>query len=191
VIDNHGGPARTVVLLSGGIDSSALLALLARRGRRVSALFVDYGQPAARREWDAARQVARRLGIEVTRADSSGLAITDAGEIAGRNGLFLLTALAVTRISNGVVAIGIHGGTEYSDCGDAFVAAMQSVFDIYRDGTVRVAAPFVSFGKADVWRLATEIGTPLDCTYSCELGLDQPCGRCLSCGDVERLHAGS
>jgi len=52
-----------VLLLSGGLDSTTVAALARREGYEVSALTVHYGQSHAR-EVDAARGVARALGLE-------------------------------------------------------------------------------------------------------------------------------
>ncbi|MBU6376083.1 MAG: 7-cyano-7-deazaguanine synthase QueC [Bdellovibrionales bacterium] len=49
--------ASTVVLLSGGLDSSANLALAHQRGDRLTALTVNYGQ----RAWQSESQAARKI----------------------------------------------------------------------------------------------------------------------------------
>lgn len=59
-----GSRARSVVLLSGGLDSAANLALCAERDHPVLALTVDYGQRAARKEIDAARSLSAHYGVE-------------------------------------------------------------------------------------------------------------------------------
>lgn len=58
--DAGGSPA--VVLLSGGLDSMVVAALAKARGHTLHALSIDYGQ-RHRRELDAARSIAARLGI--------------------------------------------------------------------------------------------------------------------------------
>ena len=55
--------------MSGGIDSSATALAILNEGYETSGLFVDYGQPAARSEWRAARDVAHGLGIGIDRVD--------------------------------------------------------------------------------------------------------------------------
>ena len=50
-----------VVLLSGGIDSAAVLAAYMSPRHPVKALFVDYGQPARRSERAAAQAILREL----------------------------------------------------------------------------------------------------------------------------------
>lgn len=52
-----------LVLLSGGLDSTTVASLALMQGYELQAVTLDYGQ-SHRRELDAARQVAQRLGIQ-------------------------------------------------------------------------------------------------------------------------------
>jgi 7-cyano-7-deazaguanine synthase len=61
------------------------------------------------------------------------------------------------------------------------------VLDFYTYGKVVMAAPFVDWNKVDIAIYCVTEGLPMDLTYSCELGLDQPCGRCKSCIDLMTL----
>lgn len=58
----NAGGSPAVVLLSGGLDSMVVAALAKARGHTLHALSIDYGQ-RHRRELDAARSIADRLGI--------------------------------------------------------------------------------------------------------------------------------
>ena len=55
--------AEAVVLLSGGLDSSTLLAIARERGFEVVALTFDYGQKHVR-ELESAKKVANRMGVK-------------------------------------------------------------------------------------------------------------------------------
>jgi 7-cyano-7-deazaguanine synthase len=55
--------ARSIVLLSGGLDSATNLALCAEHDQPVLAITLDYGQQAARREVEAARRLAEYYAV--------------------------------------------------------------------------------------------------------------------------------
>lgn len=67
--DSAGGKTLSVVLLSGGLDSSANLAFAAERDTVVLALHIDYGQRAAAPEWKAAQAIAEYYGVKVERLE--------------------------------------------------------------------------------------------------------------------------
>jgi 7-cyano-7-deazaguanine synthase len=181
-------PLRTV-LLSGGVDSSCLLALCAdEHDDDLEALFVDYGQGPARREDAAATALAKTYGAELRRA-SITIGPIGPGEIPARNALLLHVALATARARPTTIMIGIHAGTPYLDCSPEFLAAMRVSFDLHRGGAIQLAAPFISWSKSEVYAYAQAMSVPLELTYSCETS-DTPCGTCPSCLDREMLDAG-
>jgi 7-cyano-7-deazaguanine synthase len=141
---------RALVLLSGGLDSATAAAWARDRGYALSALSVDYGQ-RHRVELDAARDVARALGIgdhvvlPIDLAAFGGSALLDTAipvpkdrseaELAvgipstyvpARNTVFLSLALAMaeTRGADAIV-VGVNAVdySGYPDCRPEFVAA--------------------------------------------------------------------
>jgi 7-cyano-7-deazaguanine synthase len=177
------------VLLSGGVDSACLLALCTQEGQHADALFVEYGQRAAEKERAAATAVAEAFGAGLRHARVSIGPIVE-GEIPGRNALLVHIALATAGPAPASIMLGIHAGTPYRDCTPAFVEAMQVSLDAHRDGTLQLAAPFVTWSKAEVYAYARVMAVPLELTYSCEAGTAPPCGTCPSCRDRELLDAG-
>lgn len=186
----HARP-KTTVLLSGGIDSTACLAYYLDHGARVEALFIDYGQAAAKREASAARLICQHFRVPLKTLKLAGASRKNAGLIVGRNAFLLLSAELESNGRSRIVALGIHSGTKYPDCSPIFVAKMQSIFDIYAGGVLQIAAPFLKWRKPDVWAFAKARNVPLRLTYSCERGLRQPCASCESCLDLEALRASS
>jgi 7-cyano-7-deazaguanine synthase len=178
-----------MVLLSGGIDSTACVAFYLSQGFSLSALFVDYGQLSSHSESEAAAAVSEHYRIPLRRTAISGLRQRSGGYIPGRNAFLLFNALLAFRSDAGIIGIGIHSGTTYQDCSEQFVKQMQSSFDLYTDGRISIGAPFLRWNKLEVWHYSQDAGAPLHLTYSCELGRQQPCGECLSCKDTEALHA--
>lgn len=191
MVQNRSNSGKVRVLLSGGIDSSACVAFYLEQGFSVNGIFVDYGQIAAPREIEAARAIARHYNIPFSRLTWSGLHKKKAGFIRGRNAFLLVAALMELPEDAGILALGIHLGTEYLDCTPPFVRNMQSIFDTYTGGMIQIGAPFLEWTKSDIWMYCKSQGVPLEITYSCERGTDQPCGICLSCRDLEVLRAGT
>ena len=181
----------TYVLLSGGMDSAACAAYYLDLGRPVRGLFVDFGQPASRSESISAQAVAAHYGFPLDCARLRGDRVFGQGEIKGRNGYLLLTALMLCPSHVAVIAMGIHSGTQYYDCTPSFVDAINAVFDGYTDGQIRFEAPFLDWEKPLIWAYCRSRGVPVQFTYSCEARSNRPCGECLSCIDRRALDAGS
>lgn len=183
------GQTRVQVLVSGGIDSAALLAFYLRQRFNVQALFMDFGQPAAKEESHAARLVCEHFGTQLSIMTAKCGAVFSPGEISGRNAFLVFAALLKCRPQSGIIAIGVHEGAPYYDCSEGFFKSIQTVVDGYSAGRIKVTAPFLKWPKQIIWEFARNVGVPLDATYSCEKGGVRPCGECLSCKDRKALSA--
>jgi 7-cyano-7-deazaguanine synthase len=177
----------SVILLSGGVDSTALAALTKDQGLRSSALFIDYGQAARAAEHASSRAVAEAYGLPWREVQVAGVRFAQ-GEIRGRNAFFVHLALLAFHAPSGVVYLGIHAGTGYRDCSPEFVELIQGSLDFHTGGQVRLAAPFLEARKAEVYALAASLDVPFELTYSCEAA-STPCGACESCRDRAMLDA--
>jgi 7-cyano-7-deazaguanine synthase len=149
--------AEAVVLLSGGLDSSTVLAIAKERGRAVTALTFDYGQKH-KRELNSARRIARHFKVEehiVVPLDIGPLLrsslTTQSMEIPegrtgdrasddvpstyvpSRNIVFLSIGASVAE-SRGAVSIFIAANSVdfsgYPDCTPEFMEAFQKVLDV-------------------------------------------------------------
>jgi len=201
---------RSVVLLSGGLDSATALALVRARGDECHTLAFDYGQ-RHRAELAAARRVSNALGaaahreIRVSLGDIGGSALTDpriavpkhggAGipvtYVPARNTVFLSLGLALAevvvadRIVIGVNAVDYSG---YPDCRPEYIAAFQALAALatkrgVEGGAVVIDAPLITLSKADIIRRGLELNVDYSLTVSCYQADTQgrACGRCDSC----------
>jgi 7-cyano-7-deazaguanine synthase len=193
-----------LVLLSGGLDSTTLLA--ARKDMVGLALSVDYGQRHAR-ELVAARQIAGHYGIEHEVLDLSGWgalltgsALTDrsvtvphghyadesmrATIVPNRNATFLMAAVGVAQ-ARGLsrVCTAVHAGDHpiYPDCRPDFIIAADSCAFLATGGAVEVRGPFLGITKTGIAELAGRLGVPVGLTWSCYEGGDVHCGQCGTC----------
>ncbi|PZG39903.1 7-cyano-7-deazaguanine synthase QueC [Spongiactinospora gelatinilytica] len=204
--------ADTVVLASGGLDSTVLAYHLRDKGRRIRMISFDYGQ-RHRRELQAAALVGTALRVTHDVVDLSvlgrllgGSALTDdsvavpdghytdssmqATIVPNRNAI--LTAIAVGIASAhgcGQVALGVHAGDHpvYPDCRPDFVELADRIAQAATANTVRVMAPFVTWSKGEIVGHGAALGVPYDLTWSCYRGELLHCGRCGTC--VERREA--
>lgn len=151
-------------------------------------LFIDYGQAAAAQEEKAATAIAKfyRLPLRICRWTSGEP--KGEGLILGRNAFLLFAAMMEMRQSSGSIAIGIHAGTPYFDCGPSFRSAIQALVQGYSVGRIAIQAPFESWTKGEIWQFCRERKVPVELTYSCERGENPiPCGECASCKDLKAL----
>lgn len=152
---------RAVLLLSGGLDSTTLLALARSEGLDVHALTFRYGQRHAV-ELEAAQRVARHFGVthhvvaDIDLRAVGGSALTSEIEVPkdrspdalshgvpvtyvpARNTIFLSFALAwaevlgATAIFIGVNALDYSG---YPDCRPEYIEAFQRMADLATKGS--------------------------------------------------------
>lgn len=171
------------ILMSGGIDSAATVAACRGLYASKSGLFVDYGQPAGRSEWEAVLRIAQHFSLDTARLDVGLKMSSRQGEYFGRNALLLLAAASSSEVRPLSIALGIHSMCPYYDTTPLFVRDMQRLLDGYSGGEIGLTAPFLSHTKAEVIRYAKNVGIPLELTYSCEVQDAPPCGQCPSCRD--------
>lgn len=75
----------------------------------------------------------------------------------------------------------------YPDCRPEFYAALAEVLRLgSKLGSaygvaIRVEAPIIRMGKAEIARHGVALGAPLNLTWSCYAGGERPCGACDSC----------
>ena len=200
---------RAVVLVSGGVDSVATLAIARARGFDCYALSVDYGQ-RHHAELDAAKRNTAKLGaiahkivhidlrmlggsaltddIAVPEAPTSGIPVT---YVPARNTIMLAVALGWAEVLGahdlfcGVNAVDYSG---YPDCRPEFIRAFEQLANLATKAGVEgqrfsVHAPLMAMSKADIVRAGLAHGVDFSTTVSCYQadGDGRACGRCDAC----------
>lgn len=186
---------KSVVLLSGGIDSTVALA----HTKAELALSVNYGQ-IHRRELHAAAAIAKHYGVEhhevnIASALDIPCALTGRGKIPdghaeapdatfvpGRNIVLLSLATAwANKWGYGAVVIGANADDNagYPDCRPGFIERVKEA--TLTGYGVTVWAPLLRMTKRQVIEYGRELEIPFDLTWSCYRGGADPCGRCGAC----------
>lgn len=185
-----------VNLVSGGLDSTLVSVMAKEIGMEQFPLFIDYGQRAARREWETCLAVHRALALpEPVKMDLSGfgqviasgltrenLPVKEAAFTPGRNLLFLLMGSSYAyQVGGSAVAIGLLAEqfSIFPDQRRGFLEQAERVIGTAMGRDIAVLTPLMEFGKADVVQLAEAKG--ISGTYSCHVGSAEPCGRCIAC----------
>jgi 7-cyano-7-deazaguanine synthase len=203
--------SRAVVLLSGGLDSTTVLAIARAEGLECHCLTVDYGQ-RHRIELEAARRVAIVLGAASHRVitldlraiggsaltddidvpkdqdpDSGGVPVT---YVPARNTVLLSLLLGLAEVVEadqlfiGANAVDYSG---YPDCRPAFLqtfedlAALATVAGAEHGVRYRVRAPLLDMSKADIIRRGLDLGVDYGLTWSCY----DPTPDGLACGHCD------
>jgi 7-cyano-7-deazaguanine synthase len=206
---------RSVVLLSGGMDS-CVCATLAARDTDAAALHVSYGQRTEQKERWCFERICDRLGIKqrlalenATLSVVGGSALTDsniavpearseigAGSIPVtyvpfRNAHFLAAAVSWAEVLGAAkIYIGAveQDSSGYPDCRPAYYRAFNEVIKTgTRDGNISITTPLIAMRKPEIVKLGLASGAPFDLTWSCYSREDKACGVCESC--VLRLRA--
>jgi 7-cyano-7-deazaguanine synthase len=201
---------RAVILVSGGLDSTTVLAMAKAEGYACYTLSFDYGQ-RHRAELLAAERVSQALGdvqhkvVHLNLDSIGGSALTDTGidvpeeetegipvtYVPARNTVFLSIALGWAEVLGandifiGVNAVDYSG---YPDCRPDYIEAYEVMANLATRAGVEgkkltVHTPLMDLGKDEIVRLGVELGVDYSLTVSCYQADDEgrACGKCDSC----------
>jgi 7-cyano-7-deazaguanine synthase len=199
---------KAILLFSGGMDSTVLLAQLLEGFRREDILLLTarYGNLHAEAEKRATGRIIKHYGVEIRRIalpfvekyGKGSILIHKAGEMAGAATIVplrnvILTSIAASMMANygeGDVYIGAtqSDAVFYPDCRYPFMVKMDEAIYAGSDHAVRLRSPYTQMRKSDVVKLGENLEVPWLLTYSCYLGnLNHHCGECGAC--LERKKA--
>ena len=202
----------TVLIFSGGMDSTVLLAMLKRSGHDIRTLSFDYGakhnymeERAISLLSDHYRVKNHRIPLDFINKFFKSDLLKSGGEIPKghyedesmkrtvvpfRNGIMLSIAAGFAE-SLGInkVHYGAHLGDRsiYPDCRGEFVLAMGDAMTLGTYANVQLEAPFSNITKRDIALMGRELGVPFELTWTCYVGAEIHCGKCGAC--TERREA--
>lgn len=202
---------KTVVLYSGGLDSSTCMAMAKADGFDIYAISFSYGQ-RHNHELMIAGQNAKKLGatehlvVEFDLRLMGGSALTAAIDVPkegvgqdipvtyvpARNTIFLSFALGWAEVLGasdifiGVNALDYSG---YPDCRPEYIEAYERMANLATKAGVvgtskfKIHAPLIGMSKADIIRCGVKLGVDYAMTHSCYDPTAEgfSCGKCDSC----------
>lgn len=197
---------KTIVLLSGGLDSATALFYAKKKGYKVSCLIFDYGQRHAR-EINSAARIARKAkcryqivkielpwkgsaildrDISLPKRTKSGIPVT---YVPARNTIFLSFALSYAEAAGaGEIFIGANAVdfSGYPDCRPDYYKIFNRLSKLATKAgaegkPIKINTPLIDKSKKEIILLAKKLKVPLELTWSCYRGGKKPCGICDSC----------
>ena len=203
--------SKAVILLSGGLDSTTVLAIAKSQGFECYALSFDYGQKQLS-ELASAKTIANNFGVTEHRImrvcldDIGGSALTDptievpkfekSSEIPityvpARNTIFLSFALAWAEVLDahsifiGVNALDYSG---YPDCRPEYIKAYETMANLATKQSIegvkiQIRTPLINLSKAEIVKLGQTLSVNYSITTTCYQANDkgEACGICDAC----------
>ena len=203
--------SKAIILLSGGLDSTTVLAIAKEQGYECYALSFDYGQKQ-RSELKSSKKISNQFQViehrimRISLNDIGGSALTeknisipkysDSNEIPityvpARNTIFLSFALAWAEVIDcqnifiGVNALDYSG---YPDCRPEFIKAFEDMANLATKQSVEgdrinIMTPLINMSKAEIIQTGLSLGVNYSETTSCydANANGEACGECDAC----------
>ena len=201
---------KPVILVSGGLDSTTVVAMAKSQGYDCYTLSFDYGQ-RHRSELVAAQKISELMtvhahkvvkldlgsiggsaltdsSIEVPETETTGIPVT---YVPARNTVFLSIALGWAEVLGandiflGVNAVDYSG---YPDCRPEYIKAFETMANLATKAAVEgqkltIHAPLIDLTKGQIVEAGMALGVDYSNTVSCyQANLEgEACGKCESC----------
>ncbi len=198
---------KSVVILSGGMDSATVAYKAKNLGYDIVALHFNYGQRTQNKELQSFHAICddldiqNRYVIDLDFFEQIGSALVDkkieiptggikegipVTYVPFRNGIFLSIAAAIAEKENAsklMIGVVEEDSSGYPDCRENFINSIQKAINLgTKDETkIEIVTPLIHLKKEDIVKEAIKEGVKLELTWSCYQNEDKACGVCDSC----------
>lgn len=199
----------SIILLSGGLDSTVSATIAVKKTKVLFALTFDYGQRAAKREILAAKKICRVLNIkhriielpffnEFTkcklisgkRLSANKLMHLHDVWVPNRNALFINIAAGFAEYYRAdliVTGFNFEEAREFPDNRKKFINAINKSLQLSTLRNIKVVSYVLNYTKKGIYQLGLKYLAPLQHIYSCYLGGEKMCGKCVSCSRLRTI----
>ncbi len=197
---------KSIILLSGGLDSLVCLGLCKEQYNVELALTFDYGQKSAKKEIAAAIALCKHYNIKhqiikldwlknitnttlvskenlpegIDNPETSAKAVW----VPNRNGLFLnIAASYADSYGYNYIILGANKeeGKTFPDNTEEFATRVTAEFEYSTLNRPKVLVPLINYNKNDIVNWALKKSMPLELVQSCYDSTEGHCGKCESC----------
>ena len=190
---------KSVVLLSGGLDSALVLAMAKKVSLKIVAINFLYGQ-YHKIETVFADKIAKKYEVPlisvtlplgelfVSPLSESSTPLDGPVPVPGRNTVFLSMAMAYAQ-AHDYDSIWIGANKEdyrdYPDCRKDYFESFEKVSYYSCSREIKVITPLIEYKKEDIVSASLYLEVPINNTHSCYFprgkNKDIPCKECYSC----------
>ena len=201
---------KSIVLVSGGMDSLVCAGLATKESKDVSFLHMNYGQKTSAKERECFEAIAdfykipqgKRKIIDMTFLQQiGGSSLTDdaisvknySGDsnlipdsyVPFRNSIILSLAVSwAEAVDADTLFIGANheDSPGYPDCRPSYYEAFNKVIkEGTKEGNISIKTPVIHMKKRDIVLKGKELAVPFQLSWSCYKRGDKACGICDSC----------
>ena len=200
---------KALVLFSGGLDSTTMLAMVKSDGYEITALTIDYNQRhVSEIEFSkkslSQLQINKQIIFDLDLSKIGGSALTDnipvpinsndnipTTYVPARNTIFLSLASSFAErlnISDIFIGANIIDYSGYPDCRPEFIKSFEKTINLgtklgVEGSHIRIHTPLIKMTKAEIIRKGHSLGVDYSLTLSCYNPTDSglACGKCDSC----------
>ncbi len=201
---------KSIVLLSGGMDSLVCAGIAMNESKDVSFVHMNYGQKTSTRERQSFEEIAdfykipteKRKIIDMTFLKQiGGSSLTDESikvknyqgdskeipdsYVPFRNSIILSLAVSWAEVIGATrlfIGANFEDSPGYPDCRPSYYHAFNKVI---QEGTkasnIRIETPVINMKKKDIVLTGQSLGVPWQSSWSCYQSTDKACGQCDSC----------
>ncbi len=200
---------KALVLFSGGLDSTTMLAMVKSDGYEITALTIDYNQRhVSEIEFSkkslSQLQINKQIIFDLDLSKIGGSALTDnipvpidsndnipTTYVPARNTIFLSLASSFAErlnISDIFIGANIIDYSGYPDCRPEFIKSFEKTINLgtklgVEGSHFRIHTPLIKMTKAEIITKGHSLGVDYSLTLSCYNPTDSglACGKCDSC----------
>ena len=200
---------KALVLFSGGLDSTTMLAMVKSHGYEITALTIDYNQRhVSEIEFSkkslSQLQINKQIIFDLDLSKIGGSALTDnipvpidsndnipTTYVPARNTIFLSLASSFAErlnISDIFIGANIIDYSGYPDCRPEFIKSFEKTINLgtklgVEGSHFSIHTPLIKMTKAEIIKKGHSLGVDYSLTLSCYNPTDSglACGKCDSC----------